>query len=136
MSDVERFDSKVWDRFFDFLFCDEEPSRKEVQQTLCTLGIDVTPGLKRVQHALKASKARASLEAARAARPLLVQRIGHIIAPATEYLRESLRGLITRRLTGTQQAAYFRKLEEAASDNDLQSLLEDMDRLEKLSEDV
>jgi hypothetical protein len=125
----------VWDKFFDFLFCDEEPSREEVQRTLGTLGIDIAPGLRKIHQALKASQARANLKAAKEARPSLVQKIGQVFAPATENLREGLRDLITRKLSGTQQLAFFRKLEEAASDNDLKSLLEDMDRLEKLSEE-
>ena len=60
MSSVERFDNRVWDKFFDFLFCDEEPSREEVQQTLGTLGIDIAPGLRKIHQALKASQARAN----------------------------------------------------------------------------
>lgn len=135
MGDVSEFDDKVWDRFFDFLLCDEEPSREEVQAQLGTFGIDVTLALKRVQQALQSSKARAALVAAKAARPSIVAKIGQVVAPVTERLREKLHDLITRRFIGSEQAAYFRKLEGAASEEDLQSLLHDMERLETLSED-
>jgi hypothetical protein len=135
MGDVSEFDDKVWDRFFDFLLCDEEPSREEVQDHLRTFGIDVAPALKRVQQALQSSKARAALEAAKMARPSLVARIGQVISPVAERLRDKLHDVIARRFTGSEQAAYFRKLEGAASEEDLQSLLDDMERLETLSED-
>ena len=49
-------------------------------------------------------------------------------------LRERLQSLIGQKLQGSVQAAYFRKLEHAATDDDLQSLLEDIHRLEALQE--
>src|SRR5262245_53007594 len=128
MSEPSEFGDKVWVRFFDLLFCDEEPSREEVQEQLRTFGIDVTPALARVQQALRSSKARATLEAAKAARPSLVARIGRVAVPVAERLREKRREVITRRFSGSEQAAYFNKLQGAASDEDLQSLLDDMER--------
>src|SRR5207244_2088029 len=107
----------------------------EVQAQLHTFGIDVAPALKRVQQAIHSSKARAALEKAKAARSSLVARIGQVVAPVTERIREKLHDLIARRITGSQQAAYFRKLEGAASKEDLESLLDDLSRLEALSED-
>jgi HPt (histidine-containing phosphotransfer) domain-containing protein len=49
-------------------------------------------------------------------------------------LRATLQELIGK-LTGQQQAAYFHKLERAATDNDLQSLLEDLHRLDDFDTD-
>jgi hypothetical protein len=112
MNGVERFDDSVWDRFFDFLY-GEGPSAQEAQERLRALGIDVTPAVRKVQDALQASRARARFEAA----------------------REQLRDLMTRRFTGTALAAYVRKLEQAASDQDLRALLDDLRRLERSSEE-
>ena len=51
-------------------------------------------------------------------------------------IREALKRMIAERLTGPQQAVYARKLEAAASDDDLKTLLEDITRLETFSEDL
>jgi hypothetical protein len=90
--------------------------------------------LAKVRLALQATEARAGLEAARAERPKLMERIKQVVAPVAEGLREHLQTLIGQRLQGSVQAAYFRKLEHAATDEDLQSLLEDIYRLEALQE--
>jgi hypothetical protein len=134
MNSIERFDDKVWDRFFDYLYC-EEPSREEVRERLRAAGIDVAPAVQRVKQALRTSQARAHLEAARARRQPLLEKMQGIVSPVAEQLREGLRELITQRFSGTGQLAYFRKLEDAASEEDLQSLLDDLRRLEQLSED-
>ena len=73
MSDIERFDNKVWDRFFDYLYC-EEPKPEEVRERLTVASIDITPALRRVQQVISASQARAKLEAARASRPALLEK--------------------------------------------------------------
>jgi hypothetical protein len=57
------------------------------------------------------------------------------VMPAVGELREHLKGLIAGKFSGTVQAAYYRKLETAATDEDLQSLLEDIHQLEALSEE-
>ncbi|MBL8792468.1 MAG: hypothetical protein JNM56_01045 [Planctomycetia bacterium] len=133
MAGIERSGDDVWDRFFDFLYCEEDPPRTEVQQQLRELGIDMQPALRKVRGALEARSARTRLEAARAERPSLAARFGQLLAPAAEQLRDKLHELIARRLSGTAQAAYFRKLEAAASNQDLQSLLDDLHRLEQLA---
>ncbi len=50
-------------------------------------------------------------------------------------IRAKLRSMIADRLQGSMQAVYARKLEDAASDEDLKSLLEDIARLDALAED-
>ncbi len=50
-------------------------------------------------------------------------------------LRESLRELIQRQFTGTEQLVHFRKLESAASEDDLRSLFEDLERLRSLTDE-
>jgi hypothetical protein len=135
MADLEKYPDAVWDRFFGFVFPDEEPAtREEVQQELQRLGLDVKKAVARVQLALQAVQARADLEAARAQRHGLTERLKQVVAPVAGGLRAHLQTLIGQKLQGSVQAAYFRKLEHAATDDDLQSLLEDMYRLEALQE--
>lgn len=136
MSDLKRFSDPVWDRFFDFVFpCDESMTRAEVQEELRRLGIDVKGAVRKVQFALQSAQAKAELQAAKAHRSLLSEKLEHVVIPAVKGLRDNLREMINRRFRGTVQAAYFRKLETAASDADLQSLLEDIHKLDALSED-
>ncbi len=135
MADLTKFPDPIWDRFFGFVFPDDEPAtREEVQQELQRLGLDVKRAVARMQLALQATQARADLEAARAERPRLMERIKQVVAPVAGGLREHLQSLIGQKLQGSVQAAYFRKLEHAATDDDLQSLLEDIYRLEALQE--
>ncbi len=135
MADLKRYSDPVWDRFFDFVFPDAElATREEVQQELRRLGLDVKRAVAKVQLALKSVQARADLEAARAQRSRLMEKIKQVVAPVAGGLREHLQTLIEGRLRGSVQAAYFRKLEHAATDDDLQSLLEDIYRLDALQE--
>jgi hypothetical protein len=135
MADLKKYSDPIWDRFFGFVFPDDEPAmREEVQKELQRLGLDVKKAVARVQLALQATQARADLKGARAERPRLMERIKQVVAPAVEGLREHLQSLIGQKLQGSVQAAYFRKLEQAATDDDMQSLLEDIYRLEALEE--
>ena len=135
MSDLSRFQDPVWDKFFDFVFAgDEALTRNQVQEELRHQGIDTARALSRVEQALRAAEARTSLELARNKRPGLVAKLSHVVAPVASGIRNSLRQVIAERFEGTAQAAYFRKL-EAATDEDLQSLLDDLYRLEAISEE-
>ena len=77
MKSLDDFDDRVWSRFFDFVFPNEEDlSRSQVQTELKQLRIDMRPSqakLGRVLNQVRESqKARASLESAREKRlPLL-----------------------------------------------------------------
>jgi len=125
----------VWDKFFDFVFAgDEALTRNQVQEELRHQGIDTARALSRVQQALSAAEARTSLDLAKSKRPGIVAKLSQIVAPVADGIRNSLRQVIAARLEGTAQAAYFRKL-EAATEDDLQSLLDDLYRLEAMSEE-
>ena len=136
MSDLKKFTDPVWDRFFDFAFpCDEPMTRLEVQDELRRLGIDVKPAINKVHQALKSARAQTELGAAKARRSTIMEKMKQIVAPTVEGLRDNLRALISTRFQGTTQAAYFRKLESAASEPDLQSLFEDIHKLEAFSDE-
>jgi hypothetical protein len=127
MADLKRYPDEVWDRFFDFAFpCGEELTLAEVEEDLARMGIDVQKAIGRVQQALVTTKAKSQLEEARAARFGILARLKHVAAGTGDFVREKLRTLIEGMTEGTVQAAYFKKLEGAATEADLQSLIEDM----------
>lgn len=136
MSDkLRQYSNEVWDRFFDFISpCDDHQTRQEVQADLQQQGIDVRPAVARVKQALEARRARERLAAARTKRVGLIGSIKGMAIPIGQSLRGSLEEAIAR-MSGNQQAAYYHKLNKAQSEQDLQSLFEDLCRLEALEED-
>jgi len=140
MTKLDQLDVRVWNSFFDFIFCGTETmTRKEVEAELRQLGIDVGPAIQKVQQALKrareAQDARAALEKAKARRPSLLGKLTSIRVPLGSDIRKVLKTMISQQFSGPQQEVYARKLEGAASDADLRSLLEDIARLDALSRD-
>ena len=139
MKNMNHFGDRAWNRFFDFVFPDERNlGRQGVQAELKRLGIDMGPSLAKLSRMLEQTResqdARAALESARKERPSLLARLSGIGALSGPEIRETLQRMIAERFTGTTQTAYARKLEGAASDEDLRSLLEDVSRLEAFSE--
>ena len=136
MSDLNRFGDEVWDRFFDEVTpAVETMTPEEVDSELKRRGIDVTKAVARVHRAVASAKARAELERARAARPGMVEKLSRLVAPTVENLRQTVNELIAGKLHGSLQGAYFRKLEQAADEDDLRALMEDIERLDALAED-
>lgn len=135
MKVFDDFDKPVWDRFFDFIFPDEEAmTRAEVQAELRQLGIDIRPSLTKLRQALQTAQesedAMAAMESAKRRRTSVLAKLTGIEAPSHDAIRETLKKMISDRLTGPTQAVYARKLDKAASDEDLRSLLEDISRLQ------
>ena len=95
----------------------------------------MTRAVSKVQQAVVSAKARAELRAAKEKRPGIVEALTSVFAPSTDELRQRIIKTIAGNLQGTAQAAYFRKLEEAASEDDLRGLLDDIERLEALTDD-
>lgn len=140
MKDLDRFDDRVWGKFLRFLLPNETMmSPEEVDAELQYLGMDTQPGMAKVQKALQrrtvVREARAALGGAREKRSSIMARIREIISPSGSLNKEALKRLIVERFTGTSQAAFFRKLDSVASNDDLKSLLDDMSKLEALSEE-
>jgi hypothetical protein len=136
MGDFTRFQAPVWDRFFDYISeCDDDLSDAQVDEELRRRGIDVTKAFSKVQQALRTAKARAELEAAKNSRPSILERMkGLSIGGVVGSLDEVKRAIAQRFQGGPQvQAAFFRKLDEAESEEDLRTLLEDAQFLDALS---
>ena len=136
MGNFTRFQAPVWDRFFDLISeCDENLSDDQVDAELRRRGIDVTRAFSKIQQALQTAKARAELEAAKKSRPSILKRVkGFAIEGDSGSLDEVKRAIAQRFQSRPQvQAAFFRKLDEAESEDDLRTLLEDAQLLDALS---
>ena len=135
MSELRRFDDRVWDRFFEFVYhCELQQSREEVQNELRRLQIDVRPAINAVLQAVESMKARIQLAAARHERASVGARIAKVIPSTPDAMRDNLRQLVAQRFGTSETAAYWYKLEKEASDDDLKSLLDDFHLLGELSE--
>lgn len=133
---IDEYSNEVWDHFFDFVAPPlEEMTIAEVRSELKARKIDTTKAMARVREAVATAKARAELEAARIKRPGIVERLSAVVAPKLEGLREQLDQVIAKSLQGEVQLAYFRKLQEAADEQDLSRLMDDIARLDALADD-
>jgi hypothetical protein len=133
MTDYTRYKNDVWDRFFEFVRVPVESlSREEVQQELRERRLDVSNAVKRVLQAVATHQARTELEMAKSQRLSTLSRLSAVVAPSIGNLRDRVQELIGS-LQGEAQAAYFRKLESAATEEDLKALVDDVERLALLS---
>jgi predicted DNA-binding protein YlxM (UPF0122 family) len=135
MTDKSRPECDVWDRFLSLLYpSDESMSIEEIDADLALGGIDIEPTFRRVQQMLETQRARARMLSAKDKRESLGSRIRDVVAPKVENLRESVKERISKSASGKQQLAYFHKLEDAATEEDLQSLFDDLEKLAALRE--
>jgi hypothetical protein len=139
--DLENFDTKLWNNFFNFIYPDEENmTQAEVRAELQRSNIDIRSAMSKLNMALatfhEKQKAQAELKTARGKRLSLLEKFKQIKMPSLPDLRNELQHTITQHLNTAQQPVYFRKLEEAASEQDLKTLLEDILLLESLDRDT
>jgi len=133
MSDLQAYDDRVWDRLFDVLFaCDESVTDDVVDAELQDAGIDMKPAFRRLHELIEQKKAREQLVRAHDIRASMMERLRDVVGPKVGDLRSGVREFIDRVFSGPEQVAHFNKLERAASDEDLQSLLDDLTRLAEL----
>ena len=85
--------------------------------------------------AVHLARARAELERAKARLPSVRDQILKKPVTVPGASRDRLKMLIAERCEASARTAYFRKLEAAASDADLQTLLEDLELLDAIPED-
>ena len=67
-------------------------------------------------------------------RPALLEQLRQTSLALTADFHETIRRLIERQSSGPLQAAYFRRLEGAASESDLHQLLADLQQLDQWGE--
>jgi hypothetical protein len=136
----ENIDPELCDKLLSFIYPDEsEMSDEEIQRELQRLNIDMRPAIQKLVMALnfcnQKQEARAKLKAARERRSSLLEKLKQIKMPSLPDMRGELRRIIMEQLNASQQSVYFRKLEEAASEQDLKTLLEDILLLGSLDQD-
>lgn len=135
MADFSRFQEPVWDRFFDYIGDDlVDLTDEQLDEELRRRNIDVTRAFARLQQSIQSAKARVDLEAARKSRPGLLRQLKGLTVPTIGTPIEELRQILARKAGGRLQPAFFRRLESAATEDDLRSLLEDIHRLNALEE--
>ncbi|MFO0860537.1 MAG: hypothetical protein U0570_08265 [Phycisphaerales bacterium] len=133
MAGLERFDNQVWDRFFDFVTPDVAVmSMSELDAELQRAGIDPSKAMAQVKTALEARQARAMLAQARETRAMITKKVLDCALAPMKEAREILHQMISTCAPQAQRGVLFRKLEQAATEDDVRSLLEDIQRLERL----
>lgn len=133
MSDLQAHNKKVWDRLFDLLYaCDEFISDSEVDADLEQAGIDMQPAFRRLHGMIEQLNARRQFVQARETRRILMEKIAGVVAPNVTDLRAGVRDFIDRVFSGSEHVAFYHKLEKAATEEDLQSLMDDLSRLAQL----
>lgn len=130
---VPNINNPAWDRFLDFIASSDEVASPADEETeLRRLGIDTKKAQSRVFAAVRKARAKAELDRARAELPAIREAMSSVPSSLFDVNRTRLKALIVERCDAGQQLTYFRKLEAVASDEDLQSFLNDLERLDLL----
>ena len=125
----------VWDRLFELLYpCDENLTDEQVDAEIARLGIDMKPAYRRLHKMIEAQRAKAQFVLAKEQRATIAERIRDVVAPRLDDLHKRVSDFVGKMKGDDAQLAYFHKLERAASEEDLQSLLDDLEKLEALKE--
>ena len=132
---MNKIDNITCNRLLSFVYPDESNmTDTEIQAELKRLRINTQPAMDKVLSALqkeeKREQAQAFLQNAKEKRLQMLQMIQGV-GTAVSSTREGIREWIMKHLSGSEQALYCRKLEES-SDEDLESLVEDIRCLEEL----
>ncbi|MBW8016142.1 MAG: hypothetical protein FVQ82_08145 [Planctomycetes bacterium] len=132
---MDKIDSHTCNRLLSFVYPDESKmTDSEVNAELKRLRINTQPAMDKILFALqkeqKKVQAQASLVSAKEKR-LQMLNVIQGVGTAISNTREGIKEWIMEHLTGSQQALYCRKLEES-SEEDLKSLVEDIQCLEEL----
>lgn len=135
MSDLRPHDNQIWDRLFDLLYaCDETVTDDEVDADLQQAGIDMTSAFRRLHEMIEQKRAREQFARAPQVRATMLAKLRKVVGSKVNDPRAGVREFIDRVFSGPEQVAHYHKLEKAATDEDLQSLLDDLAMLARLRE--
>lgn len=135
MSNIQRYKVEVWDRLFDFLSVDDEAiTDAEIDADLDATRIDIRRGLQQFQAIIEQHKARIRYAQAGETREKTITKLKNVITPKSENLRTAVKELIGRVFTGPELIAHYHKLDKMASDEDMQSLMDDLNKLAAMRE--
>ncbi len=132
---MDKIDNITCNRLLSFVYPDESTmTDAEIQAELKQSNINTQPAMDKILFALqkeqKKEEAQVSLKNAKEKRLLMLKKFKNI-NPTVSNTREGIWEWIMEHLSGSQQALYCRKLEES-SDEDLKSLVEDIQCLDDL----
>lgn len=134
----KKIDPVLCNKLFDFIYPNENNmTDEEIQAELKNLKINTTSAMDKIRDVLNKAderkQAQKSLANATQKRQKMLETYKDISSTISGG-REEIRQWIMQHLSGSKQAMYCRKLEEA-SDEDLKSLAEDILHLEELEKD-
>jgi len=133
MSDLQLHNQEVLDRLLKLLYsCDENVPDSEVNDELTHAAVDMQPAFRRLHDMIEQKQARHELAHARDTRTSILNRLQDVVGPAVSDIRTGVQEFINRAFSGPEQVAHYHKLEKAATDEDLLSLLDDLTRLAEL----
>jgi hypothetical protein len=136
--DPAPLDEETADHLLDFLDSDDAaPDPPQVERDLRRRGIDMDRLFRNVMADVEQQEARRELERARRTRPSVIRTLHGVISDTARGVGarvEELRERATELLSGPQQAAFFRDLEQVDSEEDLRSLLDDIACLDALQD--
>src|SRR5262249_5776862 len=108
----------------------------EVDADLRTAGVDMRVAVQRLHDMLEQRKARERFKLASERRASMIDKLRDVKGPKPVDLRTGLREFIARLFSGPELAAHYHKLETAATEEDLQSLADDLAKLAALRESM
>lgn len=111
---------------------------EEIRANLKAHQIDVSPAVNRINKAIEAARARASLQAASARRQTIAARFEQLRQAAVRPLEEAKRRIsdvLDQYRRDAVPQAYFNRLQDATTEEDIRSLVEDLEGLNLLRED-
>jgi hypothetical protein len=131
MTPSEPNDNASWDPVFDFL-ADEvgEMNQEEIRAELRSFRINVDRTVHQIKHALQAAEAREAMEKAPIRRARILEKLRDVVLQPIEIARRDIRALLQAQRLSTVHQVYFNRLESAASEEDLRSLVEDLAALD------
>jgi len=119
----------------DFLYpCGEMIATEEIDECINEFGSEIEMGVAQFQQLIERRRRQLRLENAGQQRQALQQRLASVVAPKVDDLEARVRGLVQSSGDEKQRLAYFHKLENSESESDLQSLLDDLEKLDAISE--
>lgn len=137
MTDSRPPDDPAWERLLEFALVDDEAlTDEEVRELLAEANIDTGPAVKHVLESVRRSRARAALANAGKRRTTLLARFNDLLRDGVDTATQGITQFIRERIPVATQAAYFRKLEQAATEDDLRALARDLALLELMDDEA
>lgn len=134
MSNQQEIQRETWERLVDFLYPPGEMMEtEEINACVLEFGDEIDAGFAKFESLIEHRRRQVRLEQASQQRESLQQRLKSVVSPKVENLKDRVRSLVQKSGDEERRLAYFHKLENAESEADLHSLLEDLEKLDAIS---